>query len=50
MTEVTSMDARKAYGAIYEAILQACEEMGINEEAATALGVRSLEILQGRPL
>lgn len=48
MTEVTSLDARKAYGAIYEAILQACKEMRIDEEAAAALAVRSLEILQGR--
>ena len=48
MTDVTSLGARKAYGAIYEAILQARKEMGIDEEAATALAVRSLEALHGR--
>lgn len=48
MTEVTSLDAREAYEAIYEAIIQASREVGIDEEAAVALAIRSLEILQSR--
>ena len=48
MTEVTSLDAREADEAIYKAIIQAGREVGIDEEAAAALAIRSLEILQSR--
>ena len=48
MTEVTSLDAREAYEAIYQAIVQASRELGIDEEAAVGLAIRSLEILQAR--
>lgn len=48
MTEIIDLEARKAYGTIYEAIIAASKELGIDEEGAIAIAVRSLEILQAR--
>lgn|GEM_PF-6580593 len=45
---VMSLSAREAHEAIYKVIIQASMEFGIDEEAAVALAIRSLEILQAR--
>ncbi|MBK4217034.1 hypothetical protein JJJ17_13945 [Paracoccus caeni] len=46
--EIIDLEARKAYGSIYEAIIAASKEFGIDEEGATAIALRSLEILHER--
>jgi hypothetical protein len=48
MVEIYDMEARKAYNAIYEAIIEASKALGIDEEGSITIAVRTLEILQAR--
>ena len=46
MTRNTDRHVREGYGTLFEAVLQACAEAGLKEEAATAIAVRTVEIVQ----
>ncbi|GHG38358.1 hypothetical protein [Paracoccus aerius] len=46
MTRNTDRHVREGYGTLFEAVLQACVEAGLKAEAATAIAVRTVEIVQ----
>ncbi len=46
MTEVNDAKVREGYGTLFEAVLKACAEAGLNEDAATSIAVRTVEIVQ----
>lgn len=46
MTRNTDQLVREGYGTLFEAVLQACAEAGLKEQAATDIAVRTVEIVQ----
>jgi hypothetical protein len=46
MTEITDPRTREGYGTLFEAVLQACAEAGLEEDVAVGIAVRTLEIVQ----
>lgn len=46
MTEITDPKVREGYGTLFEAVLQACAEAGLEKDQATAIAVRTVEIVQ----
>lgn len=46
MTEVQDPRVREGYGTLFEAVLQACAEVGLDEDVATDIAVRTVEIVQ----
>jgi hypothetical protein len=46
MTEVKDPRVREGHGALFEAVLQACAEAGLDEDVATDIAVRTGEIVQ----
>jgi hypothetical protein len=37
---------REGYGTLFEAVLKACGEAGLDEDTATSIAVRTVEIVQ----
>lgn len=46
MTEVEDPRVREGYGTLFVAVLQTCAEARLDEDVATSIAVRTVEIVQ----
>lgn len=46
MPERIDRRVREGYGTLFEAVLKACGEAGLDEDTATSIAVRTVEIVQ----